>query len=120
MREVYHDGSKGELKLKEYLNAFFNTWFDYNKQYPNSTKIMQESLMAHSQLLTLINSQEQPRGEDVKKALKWLDEVDVWKGGYEKKTHPIFVTIRKALIHCGNMPKEAYRYNEKLTREETT
>ena len=102
--------------------------------------VIYAGLKAIPQLLTLIDSREQPKDvsqsdnvatpEDVKEALEWLDwreqdradrlEACYSKDGILAGEGIVFKTIRKALIHYGNMPKKAYRHNEKLTREETT
>ena len=79
---------------------------------------------ARDQLLTLL---EEPKDGDVKIALKSVnDDIEILETCSGDNYYPCdfylseLKTIRKALIHYGNMPKEAYRHNEKLTREETT
>ena len=78
---------------------------------------------AYNQLLALF---EEPKDgeEEAQEILNEINQVKDGMGNEEIVEMTLskndLLIIRKALIHYGNMPKKAYRYNEKLTREETT
>ena len=114
-------------KLQYWLKRFWHGWkqhlFPYGKPLKGNVgkADYDEGKRAHVQLLTLIDSQEQPKDGDVENALKYLDPMDeTFDDAQADFIDHIQETIRKALIHYGNMPKKAYRYNEKLTNKETT
>ena len=64
---------------------------------------------AYNQLLSLL---EEPKDEDVEHALEKLKFIPPEKNYYNFNSKDL-ETIRKALIHYGNMPKEAYNFNGK-------
>ena len=80
-------------------------WTDvYKTKISLDTWIKHRHGDAREQLLTLIDSQEQPKDEDVEHALEKLEFIPPEKNYYNFNSKDL-ETIRKALVHYGNMPK---------------
>ena len=105
------------MKELEYLpEESKKTCFDQLKEVRKIEKKICEDLKKPVQ-------HQQPKDGDVEFAIGWIPDIEkaLQEIDPDNGDHKLLIPIlRKALIHYGNMPKKAYRYNERLTNKETT